>query len=1150
MEDVIFGGSEVRKPTASAEVRLLLAGVTAGLLDGNGGDEHEIVRVSREVEVTRRLYRSGESEYLINGDICRLRDVHDLLMDTGLGAKAYAIIEQGKIGMILSTRPADRRQLIEEAAGVTKYKARRRAAELKLEASQQNLTRIEDVVYEVEKQRGQLKRQAARARRYRRLREELRQWEKVLVARKYRELSTRLDAISSAFASTRFEETIAEGRVAELETALVRIRLELAEAASAAASRREAAHACEMEIDRKQTQITFDRQQISELLSRGTDLKTELGALDTRREPARIALEGRREAAAATMEECRLAAEALREDMSALGTARQRLETLEGDVEEARRRLQSILNSATALRHVIESAGLSRRRVLEELGKLDAEAYDLHTEGERARAEQAATSESLSQARMHLDELRLARAGRESELAATRGRLEEKIAELRAGEQRLAGLEARLKSLEELEMSRAGYDDAAKLVLAENEGSVRHLGSVADYLEVESRYERAVESCLGSLLQHVVVESHHDALAGLQLVKERKAGRCGFLVIDAPEPEPSASQLPVPAEDLVPLLSVVRVAGPAAEAIRRAIGEGWIAPSFDEARRAASVADAPVATEGGDVFLGSRVSGGAASEEARGILAIKREIRGLRDRLIVERDRMGRLSEEVGSLQQAAIALSDAINVLGADQHQKEKEILGLELRLNGALEDTLRLSRKAELVETERRGAAEELRGLEARELEATESVAMLQDQQREAEEELALAQRTLLAAREVAERAAQRAADAGAAHAALIERSAALSAEVARLEEASQELEARVLGRMAELERTRQRTGEVEEAVAAHEAELKHNLESLDGLRLAVRQADDLLRDLQAHADGYEDGIRQARRELDEVRTRVKELEVAQVGVQSDMQHLAQTCVEALQSSLEAVVLEADNAQPVVSEAAEGEEEDESRPEDAGVAHVEQTPEQRIAFLKEKIDRLGPVNMMAIEQFDELEERHRFLTSQRADLDESIASTREAIKRIDETTKRRLREAFEAININFQESFTTLFGGGSAGLSLLDENDLLESGIEVEAQPPGKRLQNVQLLSGGEKALTAIALMFAIFRYKPSPFCVLDEIDAPLDDANIGRFLDMLRSMQGQTQFILITHNRKTMEIADRLYGVTMEEPGVSKLISVKLN
>jgi chromosome segregation protein len=287
------------------------------------------------------------------------------------------------------------------------------------------------------------------------------------------------------------------------------------------------------------------------------------------------------------------------------------------------------------------------------------------------------------------------------------------------------------------------------------------------------------------------------------------------------------------------------------------------------------------------------------------------------------------------------------------------------------------------------------------------------------------------------------------------------------------------------------------------------------------------------------------------------VGELELVRVTAESDLAHLASTCVEAVQASLDQVLAEVEEAvregQAAPGVAMADEPEEEALEEDGEAVQPPSepaTPDEAITALKAKIDRLGPVNMMAIDQFDELETRHTFLTVQRKDLRESIAATGEAIKRIDETSKERFREAFTVINQNFQETFAVLFGGGQAGLALLDDTDILESGIEIVAQPPGKRLQNVQLLSGGEKALTAIALMFGIFRYKPSPFCVLDEIDAPLDDANIGRFTDILRKMQEETQFIIITHSRKTMEIADRLYGVTMEEPGVSKLISVRLN
>jgi chromosome segregation protein len=310
-------------------------------------------------------------------------------------------------------------------------------------------------------------------------------------------------------------------------------------------------------------------------------------------------------------------------------------------------------------------------------------------------------------------------------------------------------------------------------------------------------------------------------------------------------------------------------------------------------------------------------------------------------------------------------------------------------------------------------------------------------------------------------------------------------------------------------------------------------------------------------------------ARGELDSIRAAAAEFDVARAAKESELAHLAGSFVDTMQTTVEEVFAEVaqleqegviPDAQVICSEEAD-ESSEESGTDGTGIGDLPQAPidatvqralsaEEAISRLRAKIDRLGPVNMMAIEQFDELESRHGFLVTQRADLIDSVGQTTQAIKRIDETTRTRFLEAFSAINRNFQTVFATLFGGGRAGLTLLDENDPLETGIEIVAQPPGKRLQSVQLLSGGEKALTAISLMFALFKYKPSPFCLLDEIDAPLDDANIGRFVEMLRSMQQHTQFILITHNRKTMEIADRLYGVTMEEPGVSKLISVRLN
>jgi chromosome segregation protein len=397
-----------------------------------------------------------------------------------------------------------------------------------------------------------------------------------------------------------------------------------------------------------------------------------------------------------------------------------------------------------------------------------------------------------------------------------------------------------------------------------------------------------------------------------------------------------------------------------------------------------------------------------------------------------------------------------------------------------------------------------------------------------------------------------------------------------VQRLEDAARELQKRLETCRTDLGLMAEQSARLVDAAAAAQREVDADIQALEHMREGMHRADDEAQVLKSATEKQEGTIRDARRALDAVRELASQLDISRATAESDLGHLAQLCVDAVQVSLDdvAVEVEAMEREGLVEpdaraiRAVEAEEPDEEAAGPAGEepaqpdteivaeaapvadAPVRMTAEEAIAELRSRIDKLGPVNMMAVQQHEELEQRHTFLTTQRKDLVESIAQTNEAIRQIDQTTHARFREAFTIINGNFQQMFTTLFGGGRAGLSLLDENDPLESGIDIVASPPGKRLQSVMLLSGGEKALTAIALMFGIFKFKPSPFCLLDEIDAPLDDANIGRFVEMLRGMLDRTQFIIITHSRKTMEIANRLYGVTMEEPGVSKLISIQMN
>ena len=774
-----------------------------------------------------------------------------------------------------------------------------------------------------------------------------------------------------------------------------------------------------------------------------------------------------------------------------------------------------------------------------------------------------------------MEALRIDRAARESELLAARADRDTSATELRTREHDLAALVARLTSLEEFDAARAQYGDGARTILAESPADVGQMGSVADYLEVDRRYERAVEASLGESLQHVVVASHGHAAAGLRLARDRNAGRVGFVVVeegadqDQLEASPVAIEVPV---GLTPLTDVVAVSGPVADVIRALLAHAWVAPDFEAARAAARQLPGTVVTLEGDVFRGAHVVEGGVRAEAKGILTTKREIKELRERADEQRSAVDRVREELTAIDLRIAAAESATASLQGEQHRQEKAMVGFDLQIGTADDASERIARKREQIAAERRTAAEEQRTQDARQEEARQSIARIEADQREADDQLNRAQRRLFDAREAMQAQSNRTAEAKATHAALVERTSALAVEVRRLEDASAELETRLATRREDLRRAGVRRTELQEGIVGSEARLDASVRTFDEQRERVREAEDRSQTLRSGFDEHDGHIREARKALEGIRTEALRLEVARATAEADLSHLASSSVESVQATLDEVAAEVEalerdgllasprpiDDRPDAAEtdadgddapAAAGDVEAAAEPESApGGRHM--TPDEMVADLRAKIERMGAVNMMAIDQFDDLESRHAFLTTQRKDLIDAIASTGEAIRKIDKTTKERFREAFAVINQNFEHTFTTLFGGGRAGLMLLDESDQLESGIDIIAQPPGKRLQNVQLLSGGEKALTAMALMFAIFKYRPSPFCLLDEIDAPLDDANIGRFVEMLQGMQEHTQFILITHNRKTMEIADRLWGVTMEEPGVSKLISVQLN
>ncbi|HEV7501017.1 MAG TPA: chromosome segregation protein SMC [Vicinamibacteria bacterium] len=1119
MEDVIFNGSQSRQPTGMAEVNLRVSGLNGNSPDGNP-----------ECVVTRRLYRNGESEYLMNGQICRLRDIHELFMDTGLGSKAYSIIEQGKIGLILSSKPADRRALIEEAAGITKYKARRRQTQLKLEAAQQNLLRVNDIVHEVEKQLDSLKRQASKARRYRAVRDEMQTVERVLYGRRFLDLRAQSDAVAERLATEGEREQAAAIALSSEEAQMEVRRTALYEDEAQLAEVRARLGELTLAVDRHQGRSGYCREQIGETDARAAQARAEAEELRARVGPLADRLDERRSDEARLRIELAAAEDEARTAETAQTEAAARQAESEAQQDGARDAQVDLMGRIAAFQNARESVSGNAARASADLLKLAAETAEMERERTRVEGLRTSSRDRAAEADALRGELVQAREEAVGRGALARTEADGAGREAEAHQSERDSLAGRRASLDDMVATHSAFDEGVRALLAGPEG-IEVLGVVADAVETDSAYERAVEAFLGDRLQAVLTPDAGHALRGIRYLQESGAGRGAFLPLasartkaecavlrEVAAQEPSARGL---------LGDMYRVTGPHAAPIRASLPEALVVDSLEDALAIVS-RQGPVAcvTLAGETLRGSMVEGGRG---VKGLLAPRREIREVSAR----QEQVDLLLRDARDRAQAAAARAEAafaeVRSLEERIHAAEKDLVALRHDLASADEEMARLQRKATVLDTER-GQAEQEKGAAAVRLSEIEQTLETAESDRdEGSRRLAALGTAVAEARAASDAAQARTSEAKSGLAALRERAAATEAECHRLEQDHRDLQDRIAAaeqRGAEMDARREELrGEMAEA----ERLLAEALGARERVAGEAAVAEDRVRDIRNELEGREAGLKERRRERDMLRDALSELEVARARTGSDLDHLGRECHQA-------VGMMAAEAAALIT--------DEDRAQDLPGLEVQ------VQEMRERLDRMGPVNILAVEQSQELEERSTFLTAQRQDLLDSIAELDQAIKKIDRASRERFQEAFLVINQHFGDIFRQLFGGGTAGLALIDEEDILESGIDVMAQPPGKRLQNVMLLSGGEKALTAISLLFAIFQYKPSPFCILDEVDAPLDDANIGRFVRMLEGLKEQTQFVLITHSRKTMEIADQLYGVTMEEPGVSKLVSVRLS
>jgi chromosome segregation protein len=1093
-----------------------------------------------EIQITRRLFRSGESEYLLNGKLCRLRDIQDIFMGTGLGPESYAIIEQGRIGQILSSKPTDRRAIIEEAAGITKYKARKRLAEARLEDAKLNLARINDIFDEVTRQMNSLKRQASKAERYAKLRDEMREKLRIVLASKFAQLDAEASSLEHQLTG------LAEDIQARTE-AVQQMDVEHADRTQRGYAieregqeNRERLNALALDLDRAAARLHTNEERCSELDARSAGAQAEIvnteeqsGRLQQELETDRAILESANADVANAQQE-------LQQRQQEASAAAASLIDVERQQEQRRGEILQAVSSASAVRNRITQAE-------ERMVALDRESQRLQNETASAHQQLESFGGQRGQLGLDFETASQRVSALTAQLAETRQRLEEKRTAETESKRHLDSMRGEFASLMgkkgslEAVITEHGYatESVRKLFTSGAlQGGRAPAGVLADFLEVEDRYEHVVDDFLRDELNYIVVKSWDAADEGLRLLRTDVDGRATFLV----HPEDSQAKFSFNFDEsmhhvshgdtVVPLKNCIRVLdgfGKSLEVILPKLGNGYIVPDPEVGRSLAlENPDAFFLSQSGECFHNVTVTGG--KQRSQGPLSMKRE---LRDVLL----QMGELERAIGEKETSIAALGrDIAELTGLlqrledEKRESERQAMTSEHTLRQLENEMTRVRERLSTYEQELRRVGEE-RG--ERENFITSQLGDLfqhEEKQRSLEAEVQEAQSNLESLRQRRDEAAQFASEMRANVATLEERRRGAMLTVQRIESMLSEVSAHLAKLKSQLDaaaaekQQRQsenvRLGEqVVEWTAEREVAQKRDRELQDELQ-AVR----------VRIVELEETLKSAREELDAARDRRGELSAAQARVQSDVQHMAETCVQELGQQRDELMA------------------DESMPRVAGEELVNEDNAYR--DMRTRLENMGPVNMMALEEYKETAQRHEFLETQRQDLLQSIENTQNTIKEIDTISRQKFEEAFNIINENFGRTFSKLFGGGQGFMRLTDLENSMESGIDVVASPPGKKLQNVLLLSGGEKALTALALLVGIFQYQPSPFCILDEVDAPLDEANVGRFTELVREMSVQTQFIIITHSKKTMGMAPVLYGVTMQEPGVSKLVSVRFH
>lgn len=1133
LQDVIFKGSEAAGPLGMAEVTLTFAND-----DGLAPPGYESYS---EIEITRRTFRDGDSEFFINKVPCRLKDITELFLDTGSGARGYAIIEQGKITSIVEGRPEEKRMIVEEAAGVAKFRLRKREAERKMESTRQNLSRVKDVLDEVRRQLGSLERQVKKAEKFKILKDELRVLDADIAARRRRDLVQTVGRLGAELAAAEFALDQMKSGLASHETERETERIRQSEAEAVTRTLQESYASLKEDIARREAEWQGKGRESELLRRRVAETEEEIRILEHEIASMSVRL-SETESDALRLQEgldrCRERRdgllEAAEEAKSVYQAVSRDYETSRADLVVRVSHYSSARSGAESLESRIEESEASLQRFEER----EREARDLavaaDSEFRAAESEAVAAREALASSESFWEDTGKRLAEENSVLESlTAGKLEV--------ERRLQGATSRLDALAEIHGRRDWASSGVRAVLERFVGTGRNAGEnghpvhgvVGELVETEPEYEKAVEALLGERMQSIVVGGREDALSALRYLKESGEGRSAFVPVTLRSRDAQGGR--VDGDGVIAQLSeVVRAPEPCREMFRRLLGETVLVRDLDCAFvlwERGNGWNSFVTLEGEVLSADGTIIGGSAGPAETGVLARKREIRDLETEIgslsteldgIVSREEASRIRRaELESLQEEAFRRREAGKSESSRAEQK-LAVLAESLKAAQAKADSLRQESSFLRGELARMREELELLHQAARESEQAKS---------DEESRVASLARRLEEDRFRMDEALAAFHSADKEWTGLEQQERAVRGMLSTLRESLET-------RKGTIEDRRRREAEARERISVLSVEAERERSSIDEsmVELAARQ-EAIERHLQVVAeisrlvDALEQSSRETRKREAECQSVISELRLSAQRAESELANLDELFFQRYEihpDQLPAPV-PADDPETEHSQFAE--------------------KEARAADIRSRMAAIGDVNLGSLEEHKELSDRYTFLQSQKEDLEKSLEDLAKAIQRINRTTRERFLETFEKINQTLKTVFPKLFlGNGRAFLKLLDEENLLESGVELVAQLPGKTLLPLGSLSGGEKSLAGAALIFAIFLVKPSPFCLLDEADAALDPANVDRFNGLIREMSANYQFLMITHDKRTMELADFLYGITMEKPGISKVVSVK--